>query len=382
MATRALIVAYAGLAAWCAFAHSWPDNLYGIAMVCFALALSASYLQMIESGGLTGLHDVAFVALNAALLVAIMFLPDTERSASSDWPFPEPSLGFLLVLPAWAAFGLAARPILLSALICLLLWGLALALRTPGEALEPTRLAAEAVAFAIVAGMLATLATRTRRIALEEAQHARRQANLARYLPPNLVDTLGARDTPLGPARRIEAAVLFVDMVGFTRRTESLEPEAALALLRRFHRIAAKAVFDHGGTLDKFLGDGLMATFGAPEPRANESADALACVRALMDGIADWNAAAPWREPIKIGIGLHFGQVVVGDLGDARQLDFTVVGDVVNVASRLQVLTRRLGVTAAVSEAVVARAGAPGWLERHGRTRLPGRSAPVEVWVG
>jgi len=384
LATRALIVAYAGLAIWCTFAHPWPDNFFCVGLVCFALALGASYLELIEAGRVCARRDTAFVALNAALLVSIMLFPTAAGTLPSTTPLQGPTLAFLMVLPAWAAFGLAARPILLGAAICLAFWALGIAFCIAGthSKLDLGDLAAEAVAFAIVAGMLATLATRTRRMALEEARLARTRANLARYLPPNLVETLSMRDAPLGPARRLEAAVLFVDIVGFTSRTERLAPEAAMALLRRFHRIAAKAVFDHGGTLDKFLGDGLMATFGAPQSRANESADALACARALIAGIAAWNASAPWREPIRIGIGLHFGPVVVGDLGDARRLDFTVVGDVVNVASRLQGLTRRLRVTAAVSDAVIARAGAPPWLRPHGLTQLPGRSAAVEIWVG
>lgn len=379
LATRALIVAYAALAVWCAFAHPWPDNLLCVGLVSFALGLGAAYLELIEVGHLGPWHDTAFVALNAALLVSIMFFPTAESA-----PTPAPTLAFLLVLPTWAAFGLAARPIISSAAICLFIWaaGVSLQIFSARNVLDLGDLAAEAVAFATVAGMLATLATRTRRMAVEEARLARTRANLARYLSPNLVETLSTRDAPMGPARRLEAAVLFVDIVGFTRRAESLAPEAAMKLLRRFHRIAAKAIFDHGGTLDKFLGDGLMATFGAPEPRANESADALACAKTLIAGVAAWNAASPWREPIHIGIGLHFGPVVVGDLGDSRRLDFTVVGDVVNVASRLQGLTRRLNVTAAVSDTVVARAGAPTWLKHYGPTKLPGRSAAVDVWVG
>ncbi len=403
LATRALITAYAVVAGWCAIAHPWPENLAYVVMVGLFAGIGAWYLQLIRAEKVRGRHDLAFVALNAVLLVSALVVPFDDDATSGLLRLRGTTLGFLMVLPVWAAFGLAPRRILLTAAICLAAWGVGVAtivaeatefgfgvpsapaeiLRylTPGY-VDIDKLLADVIAFLIVAGMLSVLAARTRRIALEEAEIERKRSNLARYLPPNLVETLGAHDEPMGPARRLDAAILFVDIVGFTQRAERLEPESAMELLRRFHTIVAGAVFTHGGTLNKFLGDGTMATFGTPAPGPYDAADGLACARALMAGIAAWNEEHFPEDPIRIGIGLHFGPVVVGDIGDARQLDYSVVGDVVNVASRLQGLTRTLGTTTVVSKAVIARCGIPDWLNRHGLVHLPGRSAPVEVWTG
>ena len=403
LATRTLIAAYVVMAGWCAIAHPWPENLAYVGLVGIFVAIGARYLRLVAADRACGTSDIAFVVVNAALFVGALFIPFGDAAPYGPMRLRGMTVDFLLVILIWAAFGLSPKRIILTAAVCLAAWsvGVALILKEatefgfgiPTTVIEVKRylargfvdvgkLAAEVVVFAIVAGMLAALATRTRCIAIEEAQLERKRSNLARYLPPNLVETLSTRDDPMGPARRLDAAVLFADIVGFTKQAETLEPDAAMALLRHFHRIAADAVFDHGGTLDKFLGDGLMATFGAPESCPGEAADALACAEALITSVAAWNAENADHEPIRIGVGLHFGPVVVGDIGDARRLDYSVVGDVVNVASRLQSLTRELNATIAVSEAVITRAGAPDRFQRHGTVLLAGRSAPIEVWIG
>jgi adenylate cyclase len=184
--------------------------------------------------------------------------------------------------------------------------------------------------------------------------YERERRNLTRYFSPQIADALAARDEPFSLDRKQLAAVMFVDIRGFTTRAEQSSPEDAIALLRRFHGLVEEIVFDEGGTLDKYLGDGAMATFGVPEPRDD---DAMAALRAAHR-IARRVAAEMEGEMLSLGIGLHHGQVVMGDVGGGRRLEFTVVGDTVNVASRLEALSKDLKATIVASDPLVQRARA------------------------
>jgi adenylate cyclase len=185
-------------------------------------------------------------------------------------------------------------------------------------------------------------------------QLERQRANLARYFPPAVVDRLAASDSPAGLDRTQEAVVMFVDIVDFTRLSEALPPGDALALLRRFHIEVERAVFAHGGMVDKFLGDGAMACFGVPDPSPTAAAEAIEAALALLDALP----AAP-APRLRVGIGIHAGPVLMGDVGGATQFQFTVVGDTVNVASRLEDLTRKYDSPLIVSEQAFRLAAPP-----------------------
>ncbi|MEQ8246113.1 MAG: adenylate/guanylate cyclase domain-containing protein [Alphaproteobacteria bacterium] len=249
----------------------------------------------------------------------------------------------------------------------------------------------EAAVLLLAASVIAVAVQRSRRLVVREAEAARGRANLARYFSPTIVDDLLTTDAPLGPVRTQPVAVLFADLVGFTRVAESRSPDAVIALLRGFHRRMEDAVFGHGGTLDKFLGDGLMATFGTPRAGLKDTINALACLRAMLAAVDLWNAeraAAGDDTPLRLSIGVHFGNVVLGDIGSERQLEFAVIGDVVNVASRLEELTRAMNVRAVVSEpfvdALYQQAGAETdallvGFATHPPQTLRGRNEPLAV---
>jgi adenylate cyclase len=242
----------------------------------------------------------------------------------------------------------------------------------------------------LVSGILSLAVRRSRRLVYEQAAAARARANLARYVGPRLADTLATADEPLGAVRRQEVAVLFADIRGFTALAERRSPEEIIRLLRAFHGRMAEAVFAHGGTLDKFIGDGLMATFGTPAPGPSDATDALACARAMLRDLDGWNAERRVRgeAPIGVGIGLHHGPAVLGDIGGAERFEFAVVGDTVNVASRLERLTRELDCRLVVGDALVrqlrAEGAAPdlaaGLVHLEPRA-LRGRGGRTDVWV-
>jgi adenylate cyclase len=158
-------------------------------------------------------------------------------------------------------------------------------------------------------------------------------------------------------------------------------------LLRAFHRRMADAVFEHDGTLEKYIGDALMATFGTPRTSETDARDAIACSRAMLASIDSWNRerAGQGLPPIRIGIGIHYGEVVLGDIGDARCMEFAVLGDTVNVAKHLETLCRPLDAPLVVSSDLIARARGtvPGEiLERFAPAepqRLKGRKGPLPI---
>ena len=250
----------------------------------------------------------------------------------------------------------------------------------------------QVVVFLVTAGALAALVQRARRLVERQAVAERERANLSRYFSPNLVDELAQTDQPLGPTRQQEVAVLFADLVGFTRLAETLAPPAVIALLREFHGRMQAVVFAHGGTVDKYIGDAVMATFGTPRVGPADATNALRAAAAMRAAVADWNAvrAARGEAPVRIGVGVHFGAVVLGDIGGESRVEFAVLGDTVNVAARLERLTRDLDVSLVASDAVVGAArredaggGAALLAElRPGPPQtLRGRSEPVGVWV-
>ena len=247
-----------------------------------------------------------------------------------------------------------------------------------------------AVLILITACILALGVWRVQRLVLANAAAERARANLSRHFSPNMVDMLANTDQPLGAGRSQEAAVIFADIRGFTSYAETHAPEEALALLRAVHHRLAQHVFAHGGTLDKYLGDGIMATFGTPAPGPRDAANALAAGRAILESISAWNQTrmAQGAAPVHVGIGIHFGRVVLGDIGDEHRIEYAVIGDTVNVASRIQALARKLDVRLVASQALVtaAREAEDGPellqdLQRAPLQRLDGREEPILVWT-
>jgi len=242
----------------------------------------------------------------------------------------------------------------------------------------------EVLAFLIVAAILTLKSWRSEQLILRQAELAAERANLSRYFSPNMVDTLASRSHALGGVRTAEIAVVFVDIVGFTKLAEALPPAQTVDLLRRYYAAIEGAVFDHGGTLDKYLGDGVMATFGTPEPAPDDARGAVRAARQIVAAIEAINTAEP--DPalrVGVSVGVHFGPVTLGDVGPARRLEFAVLGDTVNVASRLETATRALGCRIVCSDAVIARAGAQAAVAftRRPGLALRGRDGVIDVWT-
>ena len=243
----------------------------------------------------------------------------------------------------------------------------------------------EVVAFLIVAVILSLKIWRSEQLIVRQAELAEERANLSRYFSPNMVETLAQRSHGIGTVRTSEIAVLFTDIVGFTKLAEALPPAQTVELLRRYYSVIERAVFEHDGTLDKYLGDGVMATFGTPEPGPQDARNAVRAARQIVAAIDKMNRAEPnQRLRAAVSVGAHFGQVTLGDVGPARRLEFAVLGDTVNVASRLETATRELECRIVCSDVLMQRAGADA--AREGFSHLPdlhlrNRTGAIDVWT-
>ena len=215
----------------------------------------------------------------------------------------------------------------------------------------------EIVVFVIAAVTLAVAVRRGNDLLIRHAAVERERGNLARYFSPNVVEELSKHDEPLKQVRTQNVAVLFVDIVGFTAFADTRAPEDVVGTLREFHALMEREVFDHSGTLDKYLGDGLMATFGTPFAGAADASNALRCAQAMMAAMDQWNGErkAAGEAAMRVSFGLHYGPVVLGDIG-VTCLEFAVIGSTVNAASRLEALTRALDCALVVSDDLVSRA--------------------------
>lgn len=213
----------------------------------------------------------------------------------------------------------------------------------------------EVLVFLLVAVTMGLSMRRFTRLLHSNAALERERTNLSRYFSPNVVEELSQNDEPLKQIRNHNIAVLFVDIVGFTEFAAEREPEEVIATLRDFHGLMEKAVFAHNGTLDKYLGDGLMATFGTPSPSDHDAQNALRCVRQMMADVDEWNNARIEEDqpPLRVGFGAHYGPAVLADIG-ANRLEFAVVGNTVNVASRLESMTRGLNARLVISDGMRA----------------------------
>ena len=225
-----------------------------------------------------------------------------------------------------------------------------------------------------------------------KAAAERARNNLSRYFSPNLVEMLADRDEPLGAVRRQTVAVLFADVVGFTTMAEGMAPEAVVAMLREYHERMTAPIFACGGTIEKYIGDAIFAVFGLPEPSGADAANALKCADMMLASLDAWNKERETRgePPLAIGIGLNYGPAVLGDVGSEHSFSFTVIGDTVNTASRLQALTRSLATPLVVGDALVcavttqspaAAAGLAQKLRDRGEQALRGRAGMVRIWT-
>jgi len=220
-------------------------------------------------------------------------------------------------------------------------------------------------------------------LVLEDITEEKRvRSTMSRYMSKEVADQLlSAGELELG-GKEQKVTVMFSDIRRFTSIAEALGPRDTVSLLNEYFTEMVDVIFQHGGILDKYMGDGIMALFGAPLVGPNDSDNAIAAADAMMMRLAALNVRreAAGQEALAIGIGFSTGPTVVGNIGSTRRLDYTVIGDTVNLASRLEGVTKQYGARIMLSEMTVRDLKRPATLRELDLIRVKGKDRPVAVY--
>jgi adenylate cyclase len=212
----------------------------------------------------------------------------------------------------------------------------------------------------------------------------RQRSNLQRFFAPDVAVEIAQKGLSLGLGER-QASIMFVDLRTFTRFAESATSTELASILSEFRAIVSDCVFAHGGTIDKFIGDAVLAVFGVPIASPNDKANALACSQILAHELSQWEGRclAAGKPALKAGIGLHHGTVLFGVITSGRHSELTVLGDVVNIAQRLEHATKALDALVVASDAFSSEVRgvhrAADWCQ-HSDLSLLGREQPIGAY--
>jgi adenylate cyclase len=417
LAVRARWVALAVTAATLPIVNPNWEVIYYILMLGFFAAIGWGQLKIGKAG--RSRPELFLMFCDLALLTFLSVVPNPWSTV--NWPlamqFRFDSFIYFFVFLATATLAYSWRTVVAMGVWTSALWVVAVAWvylqpETHAALSERVRAAAgsdirlfeiidpaaigfggriqQITVFMIVAGILALAARRSNALLISHAGIERERSNLARYFSPNVVEELSRNDEPLKQVRTQNVAVLFADIVGFTAYADGRSPTEVIGTLRKFHERMEREVFRHSGTLDKYLGDGLMATFGTPFTSDCDAGNALRCAQAMIGSVDELNLERRERgePPIQLSLGLNYGQVVLGDIG-LNRLEFAVIGTTVNAASRLESLTRELGCALVASDDLVQRARAETgssnadfmYLVEKPAQTVRGIEQPVGIWT-
>jgi adenylate cyclase len=241
------------------------------------------------------------------------------------------------------------------------------------------------IVYAAVAGILALLLTAAIHGITIAFERANTREAFARFVPESVVEEVlrSADGVRLGGVQR-EATVMFSDLRGFTSFSETLQPAQVIDALNRYLTAMSEAILDHGGTLVAYMGDGIMAVFGAPLQQPDHADRALAASRDMLDrleGFNQWLRDTDMHDGFKMGIGLNTGPVMSGHVGSERRLEYTALGDTTNTAARLEGMTKGTPHQLFLADSTRAALRTPvDDLVEVGEFEVRGRKATIKLW--
>jgi adenylate cyclase len=322
----------------------------------------------------------------------LMAGPEIQANAiwTAEHGFPLSSSGLLVdlmlillmaVAPAAATLRLKPPLALLVALVLGLLYAVVTQLAFNAGTVLP-------VVYPLFALILSALGALAVNYVLNSMERQRVHDTFSRFVPAAVVNDVLARtdqDLRLGGVRR-EGTVLFCDLRGFTSFSEELPPDSVIEVLNHYLEEMSDAIMDHGGTLVAYMGDGIMAVFGAPLEQPNHADRALASAREMLDlrlpRFNKWLEGAGMGRGFTIGIGLNSGPVMSGQVGSKRRIEYTAIGDTTNTAARLEGMTKGSGHQLFVADSTRQALEAEDTeLELVGELEVRGRTHPITVWT-
>ncbi len=237
----------------------------------------------------------------------------------------------------------------------------------------------------LIAVILAAVGAYGQLMLTEGREKARIKRMMSQYLSPAVLETVVARPSELARAEvgsREELTILFSDIRGFTSLSERLPPERVVELLNHYFSAMTETIFRHRGTIDKFIGDAIMAFWGAPLPAQDHADQAVLTALEMHQALAKVNAWLQRRHlpAIAIGVGIHSGEVILGNIGSEHKLDYTVIGDNVNLASRLEGLTKHYATPVLISETTYHALQRPIPCRVIDLVRVKGKRHPIRIY--
>lgn len=367
--------------------HSGNFSVHTNVITGYALATSLA-LTLAVTDKAPIWSGTAFIIADAALVVGLFHEHLFGPVATLDHSVTNANLAIAFLLLNHVALRLVPRLVLLFATLVVTGWLSFLVVimfrHSGGHSPWPLlKDAALATSFSFAA-FVAILLTRDHNKLLKQATRSeRRRQNLSRFFSPAVVTEIQGGRTSLDLQRR-QAAVMFVDLRSFTSFAETAHPSELAELLADYRLQVTQAVFEYNGIIDKFIGDGVMAVFGPPVPKPDDVSRALQCALALSCKLDEWRELrrCQGKPALQFGIGLHVGSVISGVLKSGQHDEFTVFGDAVNVAERLERLAKYLGASLVVSSTVLDEVGptaeAYHW-KKQVNAKLDGRSGTISI---
>lgn len=346
------------------------------------------------------------IILDMLLLLGLIWSFHLQYQQPPSFYLKAPTLLYVFIFIALRALRFEARYVVASGVVAALGWTalVVYAVKTTGVEMvtrdyvyymtnNTVLIGAELdkiISILLVTAIIAAAISRARSLLVRSVTESQAAADLSRFFSPEIAEQITASEEAVsaGAGQARDAAILFCDIRGFTSFSNTHPPTEVIAMLADYQRQIVPILQKHGGTIDKFMGDGIMVTFGAALPTETYAADALRAVDEVMRAVGDWNDARIARgEPeLRVGASVASGRLIFGAVGDESRLEYTVIGDAVNLSAKLEKATKDQKVRAHTTKETYDIALAQGYVPPDAKEQRPGAvvdgvTAPMDLVV-